>query len=89
MIRLSPSNLAACQTELKNIYKNIKYPAFNKARFKGPWIKKKLSGMQGNSIHNEEINQPVESNPELTQLLESTDKNFKTIIVILFVCSKI
>lgn len=45
--------------------------------------------MQGNSIHNEEINQPVESNPELTQLLESTDKNFKTIIVILFVCSKI
>lgn len=61
--------------------------AFNEAKFKVPRIKSKFirqAKKQGNFIHNEEINQIVENNPEVTQLLESVDENFKTMIITVF-----
>lgn len=36
---------------------------------------------QENTAHKEEINQPIEIDPKLTQILELTDKDIKIVIV--------
>lgn len=71
------------------MYRNTKYPAFNKAKFKTALNQIKIYHAkkfakhvkrQKNSTHDKKINQSVESNPELTNWLELASKTFTTII---------
>lgn len=39
---------------------------------------------QKNSSHNKEKSQSIETDPEFTQMLESPEKNIKTVIMIVF-----
>lgn len=39
---------------------------------------------QENVIHNKEKKQPIKTGPQITQMLESADKNFITVIINIF-----
>lgn len=55
-----------------------------KFRFTIPRIQSKITGhakMQKNVAHNQEKNQPIEAEAEMTKMMELTDENFKIAII--------
>lgn len=61
-----------------------KYSALNKAKFTTSGIQYRHAKKQENTTHNEEKNQSIEINPELTQMLELANKNLETVTITVF-----
>lgn len=56
------------------------HPAFNKVKFIMSGINKEVTShvkKQENKTHSENVNQPTENNPELTQMLKLENKDIK------------
>lgn len=79
MIKLFPSSLMGPRKKFKNIWRNTKYLASHRVKFTSQSFNQKLLGMQrsrGKKImHNGEENQSVETDLELTQMLELADND--------------
>lgn len=78
-IKQIPSNLLYLITNIKNIYKSKKQPAY-KAKFSQALVKNYQACKEENITHNEEINQSTETNPKLTKMLKLADKDTKVLL---------
>lgn len=68
----------------KDIKRDTKISSTQNDRFDNVWIQSRLPSMQENMIHNEEKNQRIKMDPEVTQMLKLVQKNIKTVILTVF-----